>query len=99
MARASLCSYSLSKTDINPLRVRVEPYLREEMAGFLSEMFGEHRLASELGDGLWRATHGYPAFLAIKLCDLISRGTIYRDEDERWCMVPEGSLHPTVLKS
>ena len=86
------------ETDIKPLRVRVEPYLREEMAGFLSEMFGEHRLAPELGDALWRATRGYPAFLAIKLCDLKSRGTIYRDEDERWCMAPEGVTAPDCVE-
>ena len=87
-----------AETDIKPLRTRVEPFLREEMAGFLSEMFGEHRLSPALGDALWRATHGYPAFLAIKLCDLISRGTIYRDEDERWCMASEGVVAPDCVE-
>ena len=87
-----------AETDIKPLRVRVEPYRREEMVEFLSEIFAANRLAPELGDALWRATHGYPAFLAIKLCDLISRGTIYRDEDERWCMASEGVVAPDCVE-
>lgn len=76
-------------------RIVLPPWEHHELSALLSQLCGP-RLATQLGEPLWRATEGLPGRAIDQLRRLVANGTITQEEQGQWKLHAD---HPSLLFS
>ena len=73
------------------VRLAFAPFSKAECVALIDQHFRPHTFPGELVDALWRASEGFPAYLATKVFDLVTAGAMFRGATDVW-QLAEGGL-------